>query len=563
MVSENERNESVERELDRELPPRVLTVFNPRAPDNSAIYSFKDRAFLLDDSRKSLVLHLQNAESLMRSTGDNVGDLFEATSNPNEKDTVQTALRNQFFHNDRSSQTLNPVIRHRGVSTKPPPSRDCNSTVSLCVVNDKYRESLESTRAKSFEGDDKKKPKQDPVYSQEMRRAVRVMERILNQNLDRETFHDLKFFTDPADAFRDFGSLLPLWRFENEKSRRKQVTCIKWNPQYRDLFAVSYGSYEFMKQTAGGVIAVYSLKNAKHPELSLPTELTICALDWNPTKPALLAVGVYDGTVSVVDVRSRNRKFIYHSSVRDSKHTDPVWEVKWLSPDRFISISADGRACAWTMQRANLECELISELKLDPEGALTGLINGLCFDFSLHEEDLYLVGTEEGLIYLCSKHFLAQPVGTFKGHSGGVYAVRWNPFHKEIFVSSSADWTVKVWSVAHKEAPLCSFDINYAVGDVDWSPVSCTVFAAVNANGEIYIFDLYANRSKQVTLQRIVSGKGKLTRVAFNKHEPVLLVGDDRGAVSCLKLSPNLRKTDTDPSNQILKMKQVIDILSD
>ena len=31
----------------------------------------------------------------------------------------------------------------------------------------------------------------------------------------------------------------------------------------------------------------------------------------------------------------------------------------------------------------------------------------------------------------------------------------------------------------------------------------------------------------------------------FNPHEPILLVGDDRGGVNSLKLSPNLRKLTT------------------
>ena len=39
--------------------------------------------------------------------------------------------------------------------------------------------------------------------------------------------------------------------------------------------------------------------------------------------------------------------------------------------------------------------------------------------------------------------------------------------------------------------------------------------------------------------------KAKLTRLAFNPDpsNPVILVGDDHSAVSCLKLSPNLRYT--------------------
>jgi dynein intermediate chain 1 len=565
----DEQIELSEADLERELPPRVLTVSNPRAPDNSVTYSFRERAFLFDDSPKSLVMHFANTERLNKRAPDDARE--RESSRPamfsGGEETLNNALRNQFIFCDRASETWNPLILERGVATQPPPSHDYNMNVSQCLIFDRYAHELRAGGEDDNAGD--KKSCEDPVYSEEMKSSAKVMERILNQNLDRETFQDMKFFTDPADAYREAGSLLPLWRFESDKSRRKQVTCVKWNRLYRDLFAVSYGSYEFMKQIAGGVVSVYSLKNSKHPELVLTTEFTACCLDWNPSKPALLAVGVYDGTVAVMDFRNRSRKFIYQSTVRDSKHTDPVWEVKW-SPqgDRFTSISLDGRACIWTMQKTKLECELLSQVKLEggdgsSPTALTGLINGLCFDFSPHEhEDVYLIGTEEGLIHKCSRYFSANPIETFKGHSGAVYAVKWNPFHSDIFVSSSADWTVKVWSCT--KSLLCSFDMSHAVGDVDWSPFSSCIFAAVNANGEIYMFDLHTNRFREVCIQKIIS-KGKLTKVCFNKQDPVILIGDDRGAVSSLKLSPNLHRisANLDISIQLQRIKQVIDILSD
>lgn len=44
------------------------------------------------------------------------------------------------------------------------------------------------------------------------------------------------------------GTMLPLWRFTCEKAKRRQVTSICWSPKYIDMFAVGYGSYEFLKQ---------------------------------------------------------------------------------------------------------------------------------------------------------------------------------------------------------------------------------------------------------------------------------------------------------------------------
>lgn len=36
--------------------------------------------------------------------------------------------------------------------------------------------------------------------------------------------------------------------------------------------------------------------------------------------------------------------------------------------------------------------------------------------------------------------------------------------------------------------------------------------------------------------------RAKLTHVCFNQRDPIIVVGDDRGGVNSLKLSPNLRK---------------------
>ncbi len=65
--------------------------------------------------------------------------------------------------------------------------------------------------------------------------------------------------------------LLPIWRFQNEKQRKKNVTCIVWNPRYPDLFAVGLGSYDFSKQRMG-LICLYSLKNTTHPEYAYSCE---------------------------------------------------------------------------------------------------------------------------------------------------------------------------------------------------------------------------------------------------------------------------------------------------
>jgi dynein intermediate chain 1 len=93
-------------------------------------------------------------------------------------------------------------------------------------------------------------------------------------------------------------------------------------------------------------------------------------IDFHLTHPALLAVGLYDGTVMVFDIRIKgNNKPIYQSTVRTDKHTDPVWQVKWNEDTtqkdlNFYSISSDGRVTNWHLMKNKLEPEEVIKLKL-------------------------------------------------------------------------------------------------------------------------------------------------------------------------------------------------------
>jgi dynein intermediate chain 1 len=58
---------------------------------------------------------------------------------------------------------------------------------------------------------------------------------------------------------------------------------------------------------------------------------------------------------------------------------------------------------------------------------------------------------------------------------------------------------------------------------------------------QVVVFDLSVNKYEPICQQQIAK-KRKLTHVCFNAVFPILAVGDDRGGVTTLKLSPNLRK---------------------
>mmetsp|Transcript_17419 Transcript_17419/g.31401 ORF Transcript_17419/g.31401 Transcript_17419/m.31401 type:complete len:668 (+) Transcript_17419:74-2077(+) len=570
-------------DLEKEVPPRVLYPANPRAPQNITQFSFKEKVFKREDQVDQCVFHVQIDGQILHKESQEFQDELEIREkkeqeagqrealeaidedfDPPEDDTerpVKNPLRNQFNFSERAAQTKNPVLRDRGWSTEPPPTTGFCETVTQWEIFDQYQREIEASKEKEdkqkgkplFEEEkEKKKSESDPLYSESMKLSIKIMERMVNQNAENEVYHDFKYWEDKSDNFRDGdGTLLPLWRFSSEKAKRKQVTSIKWNPRYSDLCAVGFGSYDFMRQGTG-VICCYSLKNTRSPEYVFNADAGVCSLDWHPLHPALLAVGLYDGTVLVYDVRARTKKPIYASTVRTNKHTDPVWEVRWNADEssgtlNFFSISSDGRVSNWFLMKNKLESEEVMELKLisstanseDDETSLTGLAGGLCFDFSRTSEHLFLVGTEEGRIHKCSKAFSGQYLETYEGHTMAVYTVRWNPYHPKMFISASADWTVKLWDHTNRVS-IASFDLAQAIGDVAWAPFSSTVFAAITSDGVVHVYDLSVNRNDRICYQKVVK-RAKLTHIMFNDSEPILIVGDDRGGVNTLKLSPNLR----------------------
>uniref|UniRef100_A0A6I8NLR2 Dynein axonemal intermediate chain 1 n=1 Tax=Ornithorhynchus anatinus TaxID=9258 RepID=A0A6I8NLR2_ORNAN len=489
---------------------------------------------------------------------------------PAPKVIKEQKLTNQFNFCERASQTFNNPLRDRACQMEPPPRDTFSATANQWEIYDAYVEELQK-QVKTKEKEKVKAPvaKQTGKITRrklkslepqteditKVNQAAKIVERMVNQNMFDDITHDFKYFEDAADEYRDQeGTLLPLWKFQYDKAKRLAVTALSWNPKYKDLFAVGHGSYDFLKQNRG-MILLYTLKNPSFPEFIFGCESGIMCLDMHADHPYLIAVGQYDGNVAIYNLKKPPlSQPAYKSSAKSGKHSDPVWQVKWQKDDidhnlNFFSISSDGRIVSWTLVKNEL---LHSDvIKLTIEGVTPETTNevqlhnigcGTSFDFHKEIDYLFLVGTEEGKIYKCSKSYSNQYLDTYDAHNMAVDAVSWNPYHPKIFISCSSDWTAKIWDHTIK-SPMFIFDLNSAVGDVAWAPYSSTVFAAVTTDGKTHVFDLAVNKYEAICSQPVVAKKkNKITHVKFNPIYPILVVGDDRGHVTCLKLSPNLRK---------------------
>ncbi|VCW78224.1 unnamed protein product [Gulo gulo] len=542
------------------------------------------------------------------------------------KQPKERKLTNQFNFSERASQTLNNPLRDRECQMEPPPRTNFSATANQWEIYDAYVEELKK-QEKTKEKEKAKTPVAKKMGKMTMRKmtsmesqngkgmqvcvspeailflmptllgnlifkshgpdllehlesdditkvtqAAKIVERMVNQNTYDDVAQDFKYYEDAADEYRDLeGTLLPLWKFQNDKAKRLAVTALCWNPKYNDLFAVGHGSYDFMKQSRG-MLLLYSLKNPSFPEYIFSSESGIMCLDMHVDHPYLVVVGHYDGNVAIYNLKKPQSQPSFRSSAKSGKHTDPVWQVKWQKDDmdnnlNFFSVSSDGRIVSWTL----LKSELVHTdvIKLKAEGNTTDGLNGLqlhtvgcgtAFDFHKEIDYMFLVGTEEGKIYKCSKSYSSKFLDTYDAHNMAVDAVSWNPYHAKVFMSCSSDWTVKIWDHTIK-TPMFIYDLNSAVGDVAWAPYSSTVFAAVTTDGKTHVFDLSINKYEAICSQPVVAKKkNKITHVQFNPIHPIIIVGDDRGHVICLKLSPNLRKMPKEKKGQEVQKGPAVEI---
>uniref|UniRef100_A0A8C0TWJ9 Dynein axonemal intermediate chain 1 n=1 Tax=Cyanistes caeruleus TaxID=156563 RepID=A0A8C0TWJ9_CYACU len=509
-----------EAELKKEVT-RTLTANNPHVPRDIVRFSFKERAYKIVDDMDQTAVHFTLN-----------GYLIHKDSDEGRRQSIRSSTEEGSF---------------------------------IWYIYDTYMEELERMEKA------KEKEKTKPVAKKEEKKtgrklsyhvdslskvakAAKIAERMVNLNTFDDIAQDFKYFEDASDEFRgQEGTLLPLWKFQYEKTKKLAVTAISWNPKYKDLFAVGFGSYDFMKQ-GHGMLLLYTLKNPSFPEYSFSSESGVMCLDFHSDHPHLLAVGFYDGNVAIYNLRKAGSQPSYKSSAMSGKHTEPVWQVKWQKDDmdnnsNFFSVSSDGRIVSWTLVKNELVHMDVIKLSADgttmqgPEGLqLQRLGSGTSFDFHKKIDYLFLVGTEEGKIYKCSKSYSSQFLDVFEAHHMTVDSVSWNPFHLKVFISCSSDWTVKIWDHTIK-TPMFVYDLGTAVGDVAWSPYSSTVFAAVTIDGQAHVFDLNINKLEPLCTQLVVTRKkNKTTHVQFNPVYPIIIVGDERGLITCLKLSPNLRK---------------------
>ena len=223
---------------------------------------------------------------------------------------------------------------------------------------------------------------------------------------------------------------------------------------------MQYFSDNFYEQETKqqGCVCIFSLKNPSYPEYLCPSQVGVTCVDIHSEHPHMLATGMADGNVAVYNLQKSLSKPSYISTARNGKHQDIVWQVKWAKDNldgylNFYSVSGDGRVTNWTIVKTalwytdTLNITFSKTLhNFSEEDTKTNLRDGgRCVAFNPNDDTMFLVGTDEGLIYKCTTEYSSRFLETYPAHNTPIYNIAWNPYVPSIFLTCAAEWMIKIW----------------------------------------------------------------------------------------------------------------------
>lgn len=362
-----------------------------------------------------------------------------------------------------------------------------------------------------------------------------------------------------ADAETNEPGLNTLWTYACSASRGRSVTCTAWNKKTVDILAAGYGDFEFASEKSG-LACCWSLKNPEFPERMYKLPCSVTSIDWCESRPNLLAVGTSDGTVVVFDVSLPTDDPIVTSDDQPHhlRHVNTVWVVKWAKfgtqdqkealAESIISGSSDGRVLKGVMvPNKGVQVTDLMRIKRVLKDTKTAqnskgqaafmALRGTCMSLDFWKQDphVYLLGTEDGSVHKCSTSYSEQFVTNYFGHGGPVYNTEWSPFADDLFMTCSADWTMRIWDHSNEEALKVLKFSSKAILDCAWSPHSSTVMASVS-DGGLSIWDLSVKELDPIVVLDTTEAGTKLTTVTFSSKTNAVLYGDSDGRITVAML---------------------------
>jgi dynein intermediate chain len=318
--------------------------------------------------------------------------------------------------------------------------------------------------------------------------------------------------------------LRPLITFQDaSKTFGRSVSAIDWNPKYPELLLASYAQLDdesFEAQESGqfdaqGCVLIWNRHLSSRPEYHFSCDSSVLNAWFHPIHAKLLIAATHTGQLIMWDTRQKSTP-VNRTSLANS-HTFPIYASHMLPMVNglynIISTSVDGHTCVWNEQNWHMPSHE-SYLKPQPVPAsMQGQVSitsskdeltAKCIDFPPRDHNTLLAGSDEGHIYKArifeSKDHVFDTI--YNAHDAPITNLRFLPqsataattapqsLQSQFFITSSYDWTVKLWSNTLSR-PLHVFEsARDYVFDCQFHPVNPALFAQGDGTGKIDLWNL-------------------------------------------------------------------------
>ncbi|XP_043071851.1 cytoplasmic dynein 1 intermediate chain isoform X8 [Drosophila grimshawi] len=376
-------------------------------------------------------------------------------------------------------------------------------------------------------------------------RAGRVIERALSENVDIYTDYIGCGDNEEANDERSHARLSLNRVFYDERwSKNRCITSMDWSTHFPELVVASYHNNEESPNEPDGVVMVWNTKFKKQtPEDVFHCQSAVMSTCFAKFNPNLILGGTYSGQIVLWDNRVQKRTPIQRTPLSAAAHTHPVYCLQMVGTQNahnVISISSDGKLCSWSLDMLSQPQDTL-ELQQRQSKAIA--ITSMAFP--ANEINSLVMGSEDGYVYSASRHGLRSGVNeVFERHLGPITGIsthynQSSPDFGHLFLTSSIDWTIKLWSLKDTK-PLYSFEDNSDyVMDVAWSPVHPALFAAVDGSGRLDLWNL--NQDTEVpTASIVVDGAPALNRVSWTPSGLHVTIGDESGKLYVYDVAEHL-----------------------
>ncbi|XP_034316691.2 cytoplasmic dynein 1 intermediate chain 2 isoform X22 [Magallana gigas] len=392
-------------------------------------------------------------------------------------------------------------------------------------------------------------------------KTTRVVERALDEEID--------IFVDYAggeseDMESDLraGERLKLQRnfFDERWSKHRTVTSLDWSKQHPELLVASYNANEDSPNDPDGVTLIWNSKFKKTtPEYVFHCQSPVMSSCFAEFHPNLVVGGTYSGQIVLWDNRVNKRTPIQRTPLSAAAHTHPVYCINVVGTQNahnLISVSTDGKMCSWSLDMLSQPQDSMElQHKQSKAVAVT------CFSFLSGDVNNFVVGSEDCTVYTACRHGGKTGISeAFEGHMGPITGIDCHNVPGQIdfspyFLTSSFDWTLKLWSIKDQKF-LHSFEDNSDyVYDVQWSPIHPALFASVDGDGRLDLWNLN-NETEVPTASVVAEGGVALNHCRWHGSGSSIAVGDDVGRIHIYDVAENTANPKMDEWSRFVRTLQ-------